>query len=320
METLEDRITVALTDGDDAQAAALLERAFDADYACGEDRLPCLLEELAEYYADLGRYDDAIATMAHALEKGWTGRPDGRCRIAEFLLRAGLVDEAAALYDEVRADTPDDVCVYHSAGVEYAATGRHERALAWLTDGLDRAVTQNECDGIVAQMLSLRRDALAALGRPHDELDDRAQRALDAAGRHAHDDLEVILSRAEQPPGFAFAWLPAADYERAVATWPAFAESVGGATHAEYSRALNARLQAFQQVSTSLRPCVAPVTFAEVEAWCLARGYEPGEPACRDGFASDLLRRGRVVAWPPGAGEPCWCGSEQLYDGCCGAS
>lgn len=320
METLEDRITVALTVGDDAQAAALLERAFDADYACGEDRLPCLLEELAEYYADLGRYDDAIATMTQALEKGWSGRPDGRCRIAEFLLRAGQLEAATALYEKVRADTPDDVCVYHAAGVEYAASGRHGRALAWLTEGLDRAVTQDESDGIVAQMLSLRRDALAALGRPRDELDRRAQRALDAAGPHPHDDLQVIFSRTEEAPAFAFAWLPAGDYERAVATWPAFAASVRGASHAEYSRALNVRLRAFQQVSTSLRPCVAPTKLEELEAWCLARGYEPGQSASLDGFACELLRRGRVVAWPPEAGHPCWCGSEQLYDACCGGS
>jgi len=35
---------------------------------------------------------------------------------------------------------------------------------------------------------------------------------------------------------------------------------------------------------------------------------------------ADLGRdRSRVIAWPPGRNDPCWCGSRRKYKKCCGA-
>ena len=83
--------------------------------------LPELLDELAELYDQVGRVDDALAAMRQALDEGWRGQPDGRCRLAEVLMRGGRVAEAGPIWAQVRADTPGDVWVINSAGLEYGA-------------------------------------------------------------------------------------------------------------------------------------------------------------------------------------------------------
>jgi tetratricopeptide (TPR) repeat protein len=155
---------------DPTRLAAALEHAVDAcrrwpEAASGVFYLPELLGELSEAYEQLGRTEDALDTMQAAITAGYTGAPDPRCRLAEILLRAGRADEAHPIFAEVKADTPDDVWLYHNAGLEYGAVGDHERALAWLTDGLELALSTGDPEPLVAQMNDLRWESLTALGR-----------------------------------------------------------------------------------------------------------------------------------------------------------
>jgi Flp pilus assembly protein TadD len=71
--------------------------------------LPELLDDLAQAYADTGRFDEALLTIREAVDAGLSGQPDSRCRIAEILMRTGRVDEAEAIWTQVRADAPGDV-------------------------------------------------------------------------------------------------------------------------------------------------------------------------------------------------------------------
>lgn len=66
-----------------------------------------LLGELVDCYETVDRVDAAIATMQRALEVGWHGEPDGRCRIAELLMRDGRVEQAVPIWQQVLADTPE---------------------------------------------------------------------------------------------------------------------------------------------------------------------------------------------------------------------
>jgi hypothetical protein len=68
--------------------------------------LPELLGELAESYERLDRTDDALATMRAALDAGYTGASDPRCRLAEILLRPRRATEARPIFDEVKAPCP----------------------------------------------------------------------------------------------------------------------------------------------------------------------------------------------------------------------
>ena len=175
---------------DPVAAAAVLERAVTAcrsDPAAADRwREPELLDELVDVYEQLGRTDDAIAAMRSAIAAGWDGRPDGRCRIAELLMRSGRVDEAAPLWEQVRADTPDDVWLYNNAGLEYADVGDDTTALTWLTDGLELALATGDPEHLIDQLLNLRGASLTRLGRPADRLQTRAHQFLDrpAPARH----------------------------------------------------------------------------------------------------------------------------------------
>src|SRR5664279_4181428 len=76
---------------DPAACTDVLERAA---FACRTDPIAAetwveaeLLDELVDCYEALGRVDEAITVMRRALQVGWAGQPDGRCRIAELLIR-----------------------------------------------------------------------------------------------------------------------------------------------------------------------------------------------------------------------------------------
>lgn len=162
MATVEELITEALEAGDAETAAGLLAVTFGHDPDAHPRTLGELLEELAECYADQGRYEDAIVTMGRALEAGWTRAPEGRCRIAEFLLREGLVDEAEAIYELVAADAPDDLDVHYGAALEHTDAGRPDHALRWVERGLAAADRVGEREGTAAALHALR-DRLSAM-------------------------------------------------------------------------------------------------------------------------------------------------------------
>jgi tetratricopeptide (TPR) repeat protein len=101
---------------------------------------PDLHSDLAELYDRLGRVEEALTHAEVLVERGYRCAPDPRCRRAEILTRHGRLAEAAAVWDEVARDTPDDVWVYDNAGLEYADIGEYDTALTWLTQALQLAV------------------------------------------------------------------------------------------------------------------------------------------------------------------------------------
>jgi tetratricopeptide (TPR) repeat protein len=145
--------------------------------------LPDLLCELADEYEVAGRVEDALTSTREAIAAGLATQPDGRCRLAEILMRAGRADEAAPIWAEVKADTPNDVWLYNVAGIEYARAGDHATALTWLSDGLRVAVAADDPEQLVAQLRDFRAEALVALGREPDELQSVAEAYVARAAR-----------------------------------------------------------------------------------------------------------------------------------------
>lgn len=292
--------------------------------------LPELLDELAQAYADAGRFDEALLTIREAVDAGLEGRPDSRCRIAEILMRAGRVGEAESIWEQVRADTPGDVWLFNSVGLEYAAVGDHAAALAWLTDGLRIALDTRDPERLIPQLVDLRRTSMTALGL---EADDLQARAADFQAERERESRQRILRTAAPAPvaGYraaagsvlvAFSWFPAEEYDEALARWPELTEpggaAAGGRSHAEYCRAVQGKLAEAAE-SRMARVSIAPIRIDTFLAWCAERGEDPGE--ARAGYAADLARTRpeQLISWPPGRNEPCWCGSARKYKKCCGA-
>lgn len=243
---------------DAAAGAEVLERAVAACRADPAARnwfdLPGLLDELAEVYQQLGRVDDALATMRAAIDAGYDGQPDPRCRLAEIMLRAGRTEPAAQIYAQVKADTPEDVWLYNSAGCEYAAAGDPQRALDWLTEGLRLALRGGDPDNLVSQLRALRREQLDDMGHQPDELDARAEQFL--TQRQSCRPLEssalapaAVVSPADRSPAgahhrvaLAISWFPPGEFDQALRTWPELSQDWNSTSYRDYTHRLERHL------------------------------------------------------------------------------
>lgn len=285
--------------------------------------------ELSEQYQQLGRYDDALAVIEAAVAAGISMQPDARCLRAECLLRAGRVDEAESIWAAVLADTPDDVWLYNTAGMEYAHADEHEVALGWLTDGLRLALRTGDPERLVDQLADLRQTSLDHLGRAADELQTQATeflRSVEKPRAAGIESLPAIPHDDGAVTAFVLAWFPAGDYERALTFWPDFAGSElvngpdGNLPHDRYCREMQQKLVAYaEQGAPGL--AVAPLRVPAFTAWCTEQGREPDSSDARAAYAAHLGTAADpgVVRFPPGRNEPCWCGSGRKYKKCCAA-
>lgn len=326
--------------GPSAEYAEVLERAIatcEGDAAAGEylDVVE-LHSELVEAYDQLGRVEEALHQADLLVELGYRSQPDPRCRRAEILTRHGRLAEAAAIWEAVATDTPDDVWVYNNAGLEYGAIGEHELALSWLTRAVELAVRTGDPERLLGQLRDLRAASLTALGREPDALQS-ATPTVTAPSRWGAPiseqasppiDRAVASSRDSSAPiPLALAWLPADEYADWPQRWPDLTDSPllhdedrEPVTHDVYCRRMEGRLRAHREAGLP-RLSVVPVRSAEFLPWVAENAPDEADPSqLRAQYAADVARDpSRTVTWPPGRNEPCWCGSGRKYKKCCGA-
>jgi len=96
------------------------------------------------------------------------------CELAGKLMRSGHEPQARLLWQQARADYPDDVWVYVQACIEYGDLGDHAEALEWLTTGLELVLRTGDPEGALEQLRPLLASCLVALGRSADEIQQRA--------------------------------------------------------------------------------------------------------------------------------------------------
>jgi tetratricopeptide (TPR) repeat protein len=133
-------------------------------------------EDLADSYLALGRVDDAVRTISDATRSGHAEGAEMLCELAEKLMRSGYEPQARLVWQQARAGYPDDDWVYVQAGIEYDDIGDHTGALEWLTTGLELALRTGDPESALEQLRPLRASCLSALGRPSDEIQERAAR------------------------------------------------------------------------------------------------------------------------------------------------
>ncbi|MDQ3660575.1 MAG: tetratricopeptide repeat protein [Actinomycetota bacterium] len=314
---IEREVHDAVRRGDDEAAIGLIEEAVARPGAAEGLWLPSLYEDLANCYARLGRYDDAIAAIDKCIESGYKGEPDARAFKAEFFLQDGRLDEASALFDEVMAEAPDDVWLYNQAALAYQGVGNYERALVWVTHGFELALATGDPE-VVAQLSDIRRVSLKHLGRKLDELENRADVFLEE--RLAELRSQRLGRDVERAPGVevGLAWFPKGEYERAIELWPSIREDWTSISHPEYCRSIERELQRFREAGTGIR-WVAPINIDEYVQWCEQKERDPEESSSRANYAAEVVRTGTARVWPPGRNDPCWCGSMAKYKRCCAA-
>jgi tetratricopeptide (TPR) repeat protein len=131
-------------------------------------------EDLADSYLSLGRVDDAVAAISDATHDGYAEGAEMLCELAEKLMRSGHELEARPLWQQARADYPNDVWIYVQAGIEYIDLGDYGEVLEWLTTGMDLALRTGDQESALEQLRPLRESCLSAVGRGPDDMQHRA--------------------------------------------------------------------------------------------------------------------------------------------------
>lgn len=126
-----------------------------------------VLDEIHRVLRELGRFDEAIQAKREAITAGYRSSPDPEADIAEILVEAGRHGEADTLYTTLRQRDPDDVWLYNSAGYIYDGVD-DRKALGWLLDGIEVALTTGDADQVVGQLLDMTRRQWDRLGEPED--------------------------------------------------------------------------------------------------------------------------------------------------------
>lgn len=350
---LEDGLRAAERAGDPARQVAALQAALAHPCSRHEFHLPELCYELADALRRLGRFDDAIAAIEHAIAEGHRSWPLPQADIAELHLLAGRHDQAALIYRDLAQRTPGDVWLYNSAGLAYQDTGDHDSAIGWLTRGLDLALRSGDPERVADQLTAARDHSLTAAGSEPDQLSARAaafltedhkppagwqppeflgdpppadqpcghcgwqpQTPSTSSGPMPRQPLAEATDLSTARAGVALAWFPAAEWAKARDRWPELTELGLPADHRAYRRHMQGRLLALAAIRAP-KIHVAPLTVDGLESYARNERLDPNEGDTRAGYAAELLRVGDAIAWPPGRNQPCWCGSGVKYKHCC---
>jgi tetratricopeptide (TPR) repeat protein len=247
----------ALKQGDLDVARAILNELAELPDTGGL-WMPECYADLAREYDRQGRHDDAIALHERAIEVGWDSIPDPRSDIAEFHLRAGREEQAAAIWAELKASDPEDVWLYNAAGLSYNEVGQHELAIAWLGEGIELAMRTDDPEGIINQLSGVRRHSLQALGRELDDIEERVDPFVaewSSEGRARKRPLARLIEAGnftlpapDRDPEreelvVSLAWFPSGEYEEAIRRWRSLAEDWADVAHSDYCVRLDGNIK-----------------------------------------------------------------------------
>jgi len=286
------------------------------------------LDELAYAYEKLGRFDEAIDAMRQAVAAGWEGEladhPSAQALIADLLLRVGRDQEADQAWVQAEREDPSNPWVHSAASDAYTRVGLYRKALPWQTKGLELALAAGEEEGELAWYLAGERgQTMDALGLEPDELQLRAEELIERQEQQDREYEQEFLRRWNQPRTIApqqayigVAWFPPDQYQRALQTWPSFAEDYQHGPYAAYCARLESLLRDLRSQGVK-RLALAPITIDDDLAWCAEHDRDPEESDTRASYATELVEQGVVDPWPPERNQPCWCRSERKYKKCC---
>ncbi|MET9010645.1 SEC-C metal-binding domain-containing protein [Streptomyces olivaceoviridis] len=108
---------------------------------------------------------------------------------------------------------------------------------------------------------------------------------------------------------------PAPELSELLSAYPALSSEYP--SHTDHLATIESSLR---ELSASGTPNLGIVTgtVPSYEAFAASEGTSPTDPTLLPQYATTLAARGRAVAWPPGRGASCWCGTGKQYGECHG--
>jgi hypothetical protein len=309
-ELLED----AFEDGGLEAVVSVLADAVDDPRAAGDPALPGYLDELADHYAELERYADAVATAHRIIDLDPSQRVDELIWIAGLHARDGRPDQGRDILDRLRAELQSlpeadrDLLQSLSAATALADDlSEPAEAADWLADDIRTAMRVGAEPDLV-KALDTHRRRVAALatppivdGRLDGEISEYVQTATPAT-------TPPPQPRNRPRNQMRMGYLPPGE----------FAQAVAGGYHADTGHLAHRR-----EIELSLRQTppgsqrVVPITVDGLVAFAEQNALDPATPYARLRYAEALDTPG--ILWPPERNDPCWCGSGAKYKKCCRA-
>lgn len=321
---IERELDVARERDDNTARVRLIPRALELTET--QQHRAEYLDELAYAYQQLGRFDEAVDAMRQAVAAGWNGdldeHPSAQALIADLLLHAGHTDQAEIAWLHAEREDPSNPWLHQTAGLAYADVGLHSKALPWQTKGLTLALATNVDSDMLWMLTSERAETLDALGQPPDELQLRAEELVDREEQAEQARVDAFYrdqSARTVPPERAsvgLAWFPAQEYQRALETWPSFAEDYEHGPYDAYCARLELLLRQLKAQGVA-RLALVPITIDDYLPWSVENDRDPEQSETRASYATELLKTTTTHPWPPERNQPCWCGSEHKYKKCC---
>ncbi len=324
LQAIERELVIARKRDDNDARARLIPRALELPDA--QPHRAEYLDELAYAYQQLGRFDEAIDAMRQALAAGFDGEldehPSAQALIADLLLRAGHTQQADEAWLAEERENPRDARLHQAAGVAYADVGLHRNALAWQTKALELALAAGTDGDLIWLLTSERAETLDALGQAPDPLQLRAEERIDRDEQAEQQRIDAFYRDRSahtirpQRASVGLAWFPDGEYQKALDTWPSFAEDYEHGPYEAYCARLELLLRNLR--AQDIAPlALTPITIDNYLAWCTHHDRDPEQSDTRASYATELLEHDATRPWPPERNQPCWCGSGRKYKKCC---
>jgi tetratricopeptide (TPR) repeat protein len=305
-------------------AAELSALELEQDAARYPDERGEILLEAAEQRELAGQVDQAVALLREVLTLGGKDAEFAHVSLAELYFKQGADSEARESLRALEEMEPASTGPAALVGELLEERGEYEAALHWF----DRAVETLDVEAIAkpgagpsiaAMPLFGRQRCRAKLGLPADEVD-RAADIAEANRREFADLLDRAAAATKDVPLSQAAVVQMLVWQRAeqqlaAQRWPdVFTADVVG-NHGDIEEHLR-EISTRQNITKITLMLGSADGFAE---YLRATGGDPAEESVRLAYAEQARKQGRVISWPPGRNQPCWCGSARKYKKCCGA-
>lgn len=263
----------------------------------------------------------AKACYEQAAQDGGAAYLDPRAELVNVLLELGEPDRVETLLADIRRDLKAGWAgrfVHEIVGEALELHGKLQEAQRWYTMGLTRAEREDP-KNIDVGCLNGRYRVRRALGLPADRYDEMAaERLRDYAAEVDEGDEARLLGAAvdDRPTFRAVLYWPEKELPQVLQRWPSSRDVYGG-DHAEHRSVVEHRLRDLAGPTAPV--AVARGSLEEYVDFADEGNHDPAESSTRAAYAAHLGNLARVVPWPPGRNDLCWCGSRLKYKKCCGA-
>ncbi len=265
-----------------------------------------------------GDLERARSCYEQAAQDGGDTYLDPRAQLIGVLLDLGDGSRVDVLLEDLRRDLRagwEGRYVHEVVGEALELHGRLDEALRWFSAGLTAAERGNP-GSVDLGCLNGRWRVRRQLELPPDRYDEVCeQHRREYADVEDEKRLLHAAAGASSVPRAVLFW-PRADFALVLDRWPSLAKSYG-TDHADHRARVERRLRALADHDDPL--AVGLGSFEDYIRFVAHRADRAEDVSIRGMYAAHLAYTGRYVAWPPGADEHCWCGSERDYATCCGS-